>query len=332
MSLGVAGSGSAALIAGAYPQYSTASTTKFIPEVWSGKLQAKFYKNTVLGEITNNDWEGEIKGQGDKVYIRSIPTITIRDYTKGMNLTNEVPESTPLELNIDKGKYFSVVLDDVDAVQADVKLMDMFTNDASEQMKITIDYDVLNGVKTGAATANKGATAGAISGNINLGATYATRAISKSNVLDLILDMGQVLDEQDVPETGRWLVVPAWMAAIIKNSDLKQAYLTGDSQSPLRNGKLGMIDRFTLYTSNNLPYSTDLGSDSATGGTGTAADVRAWSVLAGTRDAISFASQMTNVETIRAQSTFGNIVRGLNVYGYKVTKPEALVNALVSKA
>ena len=332
MSLSVAGSGSAALISGAYPQYSTASTTKFIPEIWSGKLQAKFYKSTVLSEITNNDWEGEIKGQGDKVYIRSIPTITVRSYVKGQNLTNEVPVSTPLELNIDQGQYFSVVLDDVDAVQADVKLMDMFTNDATEQMKIVIDTDVLNGVKAGAATANKGATAGVISTNINLGATGATRAISKTNVLDLILDMGQVLDEQDVPETGRWLVIPSWMAAMIKNSDLKQAYLTGDSQSPLRNGKLGMIDRFTLYVSNSLPNAIDLGSDGASGGTGGAADVRAWNILAGTRDAISFASQMNNVESIRAQSTFGNIVRGLNVYGYKVTKPEALVNALVSKA
>ena len=331
MSLSVSGAPSA-LISGAYPQYSTAGTSKFIPEIWSGKLQAKFYKTTVLSEITNNDWEGEIKGQGDKVYIRSIPTITIRSYVKGQNLTNEVPESTPLELNIDKGQYFSVVLDDVDAVQADVKLMDMFTNDATEQMKITIDTDVLNGVKTGAVAANKGAAAGAISGNINLGATYATRAISKTNVLDLILDMGQVLDEQNVPETGRWLVIPSWMAAMIKNSDLKQAYLTGDNQSILRNGKLGMIDRFTLYVSNCLPTATDLGSDSSTGGTGTAADVAAWNILAGTRDAISFASQMNNVESIRAQSTFGNIVRGLNVYGYKVTKPEALVNALVSKA
>ncbi|MDV7397249.1 hypothetical protein RZS08_37965, partial [Arthrospira platensis SPKY1] len=100
-----------------------AGASQFIPEVWSGKLQVKFYKSTVLGEITNNDWEGEIKGQGDKVYIRTIPTINISNYTKGMNLTSQVPTSTPLELNIDKGKYFQVVIDDVDAVQADVKLM-----------------------------------------------------------------------------------------------------------------------------------------------------------------------------------------------------------------
>lgn len=298
-------------VSSGYTQYSG----NFIPELWSGKLQVKFYKSTVLGDITNNDWEGEIKGQGDKVKIRTIPTITIRDYTKGMNLTSEVPTSTPVELLIDSGKYFSVVVDDVDATQADVKLMDMFTNDASEQMKIAIDSMVLDGVKAGAATANKGATAGAISGNLNLGTTATPRGCSKTTVLDLILDMGQALDEQNVPETGRWMVIPAWMAAIIKGSELRQAYLTGDSVTPLRNGKIGMIDRFTVYVSNNLPK---------TGGND--------HVMAGTNDAISFASQITNVETLRAQSTFGNIMRGLNVFGYKVVKPEALINAVVVKA
>lgn len=287
----------------------------FIPEIWSGKLQAKFYKTTVFSEISNNDWEGEIKGQGDKVHIRTIPTITINSYAKGDNLTNQVPTSAPIELLIDQGKYFAVVLDDVDAVQTDVKLMDMFTNDATEQMKIAIDAQILDGVKAGAATANKGATAGAISGNVNLGTDASPRAVTKANIIDLILDAGQVLDEQNVPESGRWLVIPSWMAAMIKNSDLKQAYLTGDSVSPLRNGKLGMIDRFQVYVSNNLPKTAD--GDSY--------------LLAGTKDAITFASQMTNVETLRAQSTFGNIVRGLNVFGYSVIKPEALVNMVAVK-
>ncbi len=312
-------------------QTTDAYSGNFIPEIWSGKLQVKFYKSTVLGEITNNDWEGEIKGQGDKANIRTIPTITVRNYSKGQNLTNEVPQSTPIELLIDKGKYFAVVLDDVDATQADVKLMDMFTNDASQQMKIAIDGDVLGSVYADAASANKGATAGAISGDINLGATGAPRQVTAANVLDMILDMGQVLDEQNVPEDGRWVVLPVWMTSLIKRSDLKQAYLTGDSVTPLRNGKIGMIDRFTVYSSNNLASVTDLGADAASGGSAANADYKAWRILAGTRDAISFASQMTNVETLRAQSTFGNIVRGLNVYGYKVTKPEALVSGYVRK-
>lgn len=333
MAVGTAASGSAALVAGAYPQYSTVNGAgaKFIPEIWSGKLQVKFYKSTVLAEITNNDWEGEIKGSGDKVHIRSIPTITIRDYTKGLNLTNEVPQSTPIELTIDKGKYFSVVVDDVDEVQADVRLMDMFTNDAAEQMKIAIDGDVLNNVAASAAAANKGATAGVISANINLGAAGAPRAVTSANVLDAILDAGQVLDEQNVPEDGRWLVVSPWFSSLIKRSELRQAYLTGDDTTPLRNGKIGMIDRFTLYVSNNVTKVTDLGSDNAVGGSAGAADQDAWHFLAGTRDAISFASQITNVETLRAQQTFGNIVRGLNVYGFKVVKPEALVDLYVAR-
>lgn len=303
-----------------YPQYSyntNPSGSAFIPEIWSGKLQVKFYKSTVLAEITNNDWESEIKSMGDTVHIRSIPTITINNYEKGQTLTTEVPDSTPIDLLIDKGKYFAVVVDDVDEVQADVKLMDIFSNDASEQMKIAIDNDVLNNVAADAAAANKGTTAGAISGDINLGETGAPIHITVSNVLEKILEVGLVLDEQNVPEDGRWMVIPSWMAPLLKNSDLKQAYLTGDDTSPLRNGKIGMIDRFTLYTTNNLDVVAD--------------DVDAWHVLAGTRDAISFASQITNVESLRSTTTFGNIVRGLNVYGYSVVKPEALVDLYVSK-
>lgn len=309
-------------VSSGYPQYSynaNPSGSAFIPEIWSGKLQVKFYKSTVLGEITNNDWEGEIKNQGDTVHIRSIPTITISSYTKGQNLSNQVPTSTPIELTIDYGKYFSVIVDDVDAVQADVKLMDIFTNDAGEQMKIAIDNDVLNNVAADAAADNQGATAGAISGDIDLGTTGASIALDKNNILDNILKCGQVLDEQNVPEDGRWMVIPAWMSAMLKTSDLRQAYLTGDAESPLRNGKIGMIDRFTLYVSNNLDVVADGGTN-------------CWHVLSGTRDAISFASQITNVETLRAQTTFGNIVRGLNVYGFKVVKPEALVDLYVSKA
>ena len=308
-------------VSAGYSQYSynaNPSGSAFIPEIWSGKLQVKFYKSTVLAEITNNDWEGEIKNQGDTVHIRSIPTITISDYEKGMNLSNQVPTSTPIELTIDKGKYFSVIVDDVDDVQADVRLMDIFTNDASEQMKIAIDGDVLNNVAPDVATANQGTTAGAISGDIDLGTTGAPVAVTTTNVLETILNCGKVLDEQNVPEDGRWMVVAPWFASLLKGSDLRQAYLTGDDVSPLRNGKLGMIDRFTLFVSNNMTKVV-AGGDNA------------YHFLAGTRDAISFASQITNVESLRSTATFGNIVRGLNVYGYKVVKPEALVDLYAAK-
>lgn len=306
MSLAIAGSPA---LVNTYPDFSSGGAGgKFIPEVWSGKLQVKFYASTVLGEISNNDWEGEIKDQGDKVYIRSIPTVTVRNYQKGQSLTNEVPTSTPLELLIDKGKYFSVVLDDVDAIQADIKQMDLFSQDAAEQVKIATDTDVLAGIAGAASADNRGDTAGLITNAINLGTSGAPISVTKTNILDLIVDSGLVLDEQNVPESGRWMIIPAWAAAHLKKSDLKDASITGDGASVLRNGRIGQIDRFTLYVSNLLPNAS-----------GT------FTMYAGTRDALTFASQITKVETLRAQSTFGDIMRGLNVYGYKVVKPEALV-------
>lgn len=304
---------------------------KFIPEIWSGKLALKFYASTCMSEITNNDWEGEIKDSGDKVHIRQIPDITIRDYTKGLVLTTEVPTAAQIELLIDQGKYFAFVADDVDKVQTDMRLMDMFSQDAAEQMKQKVETTVFNAVYDDAATGNYGATAGIKSSAVNLGAVGAPLQITKTNVLDWVVDMGLVLDEQNVPETGRWLLLPPYICSLIKKSDLKDASITGDSQSVLRNGRLGMIDRFTIYSSNNLHTATDLGAGGATGGTGSAADLPVWDVNAGTRDAISFASQFVKMETLRSTATFGDIVRGLKVFGFKTTKPEALVWSRVTK-
>jgi hypothetical protein len=296
-------------------------TGKFIPAIWSGKLQAKFYKSTCMTEIFNSDWAGEIKDQGDKVEIRTIPNITINDYQKGQTLSSQVPSAGLIELLIDKGKYFQYVQDDVDGVQSDLKLMDMFAGDAAQQMKIQIETDVFDGIITkllasSAVSANADGTSGALSGNLNLGTAGSPVAITKANVLDSIVDVGQAMDEQNLPETGRFMVIPPWIAAQIKKSDLKDASLSGDGSSILRNGRLGTIDRFTLYTNNNLKVT---GGDSAV------------HCLAGTRDAVCFASQFTKMETLRSTSTFGNIIRGLQVFGYELTKPEALFRLYATK-
>ena len=290
----------------------------FIPEVWSGKLIENFYDATVLAAISNTDYEGEIRTMGDTVNIRTQPNITIREYVKGQNLVVENPDAPKLQLVIDKGEYFSCVEDDIDRVQSDIKLMDMWSKDASEQMKIKIDTRVLTDLLPGIAATNKGATAGEQSAAFNLGTTGSPLTVTKDGastttaVIDLIVDMGTVLDEANVPESDRFLVIPARMAGLIKKSDLKDASLTGDSTTPLRNGRLGMIDRFTLYVSHNLNVSSGKTS-----------------LIAGHKMGFTFASQMTEMESLRAESTFGNIVRGLQVYGYKVVKPQALAQAVV---
>jgi len=285
----------------------------FIPEIWSGKLIENFYDATVLSAISNTDYEGEIRSMGDTVNIRQTPEITIKTYVKGQTLSVENPEKTKLQLVIDKGEYFACVEDDVDKVQSDVNLMDTWSKDASERMKIKIDQRVLTDILPDISTYNKGSTAGRITGNIDLGTTGSAVAISKSNVLDYIVDMGTVLDEANCPEGDRFLVIPAKMAGMIKKSDLKDASITGDSMSVIRNGRLGMIDRFTIYMSHNLSVSSGK-----------------FSIIAGHKMGFTFASQMTNMETIRSESTFGNIIRGLQVYGYKVVKPEALAQGIVT--
>lgn len=290
----------------------------FIPEIWSKKLIEKFYDATVLAAISNTMYEGEIKNQGDKVIIRTIPSLAINDYQSGQNLVNQRPESPTVELLIDKGKYWSAIVDDVQDVQSDIAMMNMWAQDASEQMKIAIDTQVLGTIYPDIATDNKGATAGRISGNINLGATGAPVAVTTNDVLDFILDMGQVLDEVNRPETGRFLVLPYWMTTLLKKSDIKDASLTGDGQTPLRNGRVGMIDRFTIYQSNNLPNVDDGGN-------------QAFTIFAGVKSGLTFASQLVKTETLRAESTFGNIMRGLQVYGYKVIDGECLVGGYVYK-
>ena len=286
----------------------------FIPEIWSGKLLVKFYPATVFGSIANTDYEGEISSMGDKVIIRTTPSITIRDYEIGATLTTEKPQSVPIELLIDKGKYFSFKCDDIDKYQADIKLLDDWSTDASEQMKIAVDTGVLTAIWNLSTANNKGAAAGQISGDIPLGTAGAPRALTAANAMDAIVDLGTVLDEQNIPETGRWLVMPAKAAGLIKKSELRDASLTGDGTSVLRNGRIGMVDRFEIYISNNLPRNVSAGTNSV--------------MLAGHPSALTFASQMTNMETLRAESTFGDIVRGLNVYGFNVLKPEAMATLL----
>jgi len=292
---------------GANPAYSGV----FIPQIWSGKLIEKFYAATVLAAIANTDYEGEIKNMGDTVIIRTKPTITINAYDVDQALTIQRPSSNIVELGIDFANYFNCILDDVMQLQADINLLSMWADDAAEQMKISIDRAVLASISAGIPSANQGNTAGVISGDFVLGATGSPVTVESTTVLDNIVDLGTVLDEQNIPETGRWLVVPPWFAGMVKKSDLREASISGDGVSLLRNGRIGMIDRFTLYASNLLPTATE-GSN------------KSFYIFAGHPHGLTFASQISKIETLRSEQTFGTLLRGLQVYGSEVIDGVAL--------
>ncbi len=265
----------------------------FIPEIFSKLLQAKFYSSSVLPAISNTDYEGEISGQGDKVHIRTVPAVTVADYTGSISYA-DLTTST-VELLIDQAKSYAFKIDDVLSAQGDIDMLAEASADAAEAMRIAVETDVLANVVTGATT------------------TIGQTDITADNILEKTLDMSKALDELNIPEEGRFIVLSPEFVSLLKQSELRQAYLTGDATSPLRNGQVGMIDRFTVYQS-NLLLTPASGADSGY-----------THVLAGHPKAITFASQFTNTETVRLESTFGDGVRGLKVYGRKVVTPNALV-------
>ena len=304
---------------------------KFIPAVWSAKLNEKFYAASVYGDIANTNWQGDIANVGDKVYINTAPTITISNYAAGTNLSYQVPTPDMQEMLIDKGKYFAFQINDVLEYQAKPNLMDMFAADAAEQMRIAIDSTVVYNTFAGGAAANKGATAGRKSGLYNLGTDAAPVALTPSNVLQKILELASVLDEQNVPDSDRWLVLDPATRTLLFQSNLAQAQFMGDATSPVRNGKIGTIDRFTVYVSNQLPKGTAGTGTAWVSGDGaentitsTGAVLARRAIMAGHKSAITFASQITKMETVRNPNDFGDFIRSLNVYGYKVVKPESL--------
>lgn len=307
----------------------------FIPTIWSAKLNAKFYAASTFASICNKNWEGDIANLGDKVVINNIPSITIADYVVGGNLNYQTPAPSTIEMQVDRAKSFAFQVSDVLDYQAKPDLMAMFSDDASQQMRVVMDSTCLYRTFSNGAAANQGATAGVRSAGFNLGTTGSPFSLTASNVLQKILELASVLDEQNVPDTGRWVIIDPLTRTLLLQSNIAQAYLTGDATSPVRNGLIGRIDRFDIYVSNQLPFAA-ASATVWTSGDGTETSVsasangsRRRAIVAGHTTAIAFASQMAKTETLRNPTDFGDLVRGLNIFAHKVVKPEALALLVV---
>jgi hypothetical protein len=287
-------------------------TNNLIPPLYATTWNIEFYAQVVVQEICNHDHEGEFANQGDKLLIRQRAPITIKDHSVGQQLSyDEMTFPDPIEFNIDQGLEWDFPVYDITRFQSD---MDYVTREAAEgaaQMKIKCDSRVLGSIPSDAHASNQGATAGVISGDIDLGVSGTPRSVTKTNLLEVLIDCGTVLTEQNVPEEGRWVVIPASFEGLLLKGDLKNADLTGDAVSPARNGRVGMIRGMTVYMSNLLTRTTD-GSDSV------------YNAIFGHPSAVTFASQISKQETLKNPDTFGDLYRALKIFGWKTVKPEAL--------
>lgn len=275
------------------------STANFIPTIWSARLLESLKKTLVYGGLVNTDYEGEIKGKGSTVKINSIGAVTIGDYTKenGVGAPEEL-NSTQTTLTIDTAKFFNFQVQDIDQAQANVKLIDGAMKEASYGLSNAMDRYIAS-LYTGTVATNM------------IGSDASPVVPTVANAYDYLVDLGVKLDEANVPEVDRFVVVPAWFHGLLQ----KDPRYTKDS-NVMATGYIGNVDGMTVFKSNNVPN---------TAGT-------KYKIIAGYKGAISFASQVDQVEAYRPEAGFSDAVKGLQVYGAKLVRPEGLAVLTVNKA
>ena len=240
----------------------------------------------------NRDYEGEIKNLGDRVKINQIADVTIKDYKKGTDLVYDDTDGTPTELVIDQQKYFALKVNDVDAAQANIDLMDRSLERASYALRDVIDQRVAGHAKEADST-------------LTVKDMY-----DPEQAYDSIAKLGTTLDENNVTRAGRWLVNPPWLYGLLQKDKRFVGTGSAAAEPRLTTGNVGSAAGFQNKASNNLA---------------TVKSTNTTSVMAGTNAAISLAVQILKTESLRLEKDFADAVRGLLVYGSLVVQPKALV-------
>ena len=272
--------------------------TTFIPELWSARLLYALEKSHVATNLVNRNYEGVIANQGDTVHINSIGAVTVKDYTKNTNIADpEVLTTADQTLDIDQAKYFNFQVDDVDKAQISGEIIDTAMGRSAYALADVSDAFLLKTIANGVASANK------------IGAKATLTALTASNVYENIVKMRTLLDKANVPTTGRTIVVPPEVYALLLLDDRFAKSGSDSGQNALLNGMVGRVAGFDVFMSNNCVSGTDGGSGS------TAYFV----ITAQVASATTYAEQIIKTEAYRMEKRFADAVKGLHVYGAKVT-------------
>jgi hypothetical protein len=275
----------------------------FRPTIWSRNVIVNMDKALVFGNIANRDYQGEITAAGNVVKINEIGDINIGTYTEGTDITFQTLTDAQKELVIDQKKYFAFAIDDVLKAQSNVTLMEKAMAKAGYNMADTIDQFIAGKYsEAGVATSDMGTSASSL--------TIYSVGDGYDQMIGVITNAARYLDESNAPTQGRWMVVPPWMHQYLKFAqivDNAEGGIKGGDGTAWGNGFIGNTMGFDFYASNNV-------SNNGT----------QYRVMFGTPDAISFAGQVTMVEAGRVEKQFGDMVKGLYVYGAKVVRPDHL--------
>ena len=293
----------------------------FLPAVYSKKVLNFFRKASVVEAITNTDYSGEIANCGDSVKIIKEPTITVYQYERGADVTQTKLTDQELTLVVDTANAFKFKVDDIESNMSHVNWREVASSSAAYALKDAFDEGVLAAMFSGVSASSPNhvlgsdsatdLAAGTFDGTGNLDIGFGT---SEHDPLDILGRMARLLDDQSVPEEGRWFVASPDFYEVLSGTASK--LLSSDynaGQGSIRNGLVtsGKIRGFSMYKSNNIASTSNA----------------AGKCIAGHISSTATAQTITSTEVLRDPDSFGDIVRGLHVYGAKVLQDSALVSA-----
>jgi hypothetical protein len=272
----------------------------FIPEIWSQKLNTMLSKNCVMLQCVNRNYEGEIKNQGDSVKIITPAEVSISTVSGSAITYSELsPDST--DLVIDQKKFFAFKINDVGQAQANQSIMDAHLQNAKKAIEQVQDAYLL------AQHANADA------GNV-VGTELAAITLDKTTIYENFVKLALKLKNADAVSNNQkpWVVInPVIESYLLQSPEFISAHNVADET--LREGAIGRIAGMDVLVSTNL---------SAVAGK--------FYVLAGTNEAITFASQLSKIESLRDQDSFSDLVRGLYLYGAKTVQAKSLAKMIIT--
>ena len=293
----------------------------FLPAIYSKKVLNFFRKASVVEAITNTDYAGEISAYGDSVNIIKEPVISVYDYTRGQDTTQTKLTDQELSLVVDSAKAFKFIVDDIETKMSHVNFKEVASSSAAYALKDSFDAAVLATMFSGVSSSSPdhvlgtdNATdlaAGTFDGTGNLDIGFGS---SEHDPIDVLARMARLLDEQNVPEEGRWFVAGPDFYEVLGQASSKLLSVDFNAgQGSIRNGLVssGKLRGFDMYKSNNIAATSNA----------------AGKCLGGHISSTATAQTIVSTEVLRDPSSFGDIVRGLHVYGAKVLRGEALVSA-----
>jgi len=293
----------------------------FLPAVYSKKVLNFFRKSSVAEAITNTDYAGEITAYGDTVRIIKEPVITVYQYERGQDVTQTKLTDQEVNLVVDTANAFKFIVDDIETSMSHVNFKEVASSSAAYALRDAFDEGVIATMFAGVPAASPNhilgsdnatdLAAGTFDGTGNLDIGYAS---GEHDPIDVLSHMARLLDEQNIPEEGRWFLAnPEFYEQLVQSSSKLLSVDFNAGQGSIRNGLVssGKLRGFDMYKTNNIAATTNA----------------AGKCIAGHISSTCTAQTIVNTEVIRDPSSFGDIVRGLHVYGAKVLRGEALVSA-----